>query len=108
MMNFGDIVLIQFGYNDVGVLNDDSWVCGIIKGIGYEQVVIDNLFMGKIEIVYSYGWYLCKMIGEVCVCGVILVICMFVLCKVWEDNGLCIVCVIGSYLQWVIQVVCQV
>ena len=100
MMNPGDIVLIQFGHNDAGALNDDSRARGTIRGIGDEQVVIDNLLTGKTETVHSYGWYLRKMIGEARARGVLPVICTPVPRKVWENDGLRIALATNSYPQW--------
>lgn len=53
----GDIVLVQFGHNDVGPLDARGKFRGSIKGIGdeTEQVTQPD---GSIETVRSYGWYL--------------------------------------------------
>lgn len=60
----GDYVLIQFGHNDDGPINDDFRARGTIKGIGNESEVIDNMLTGKHEIVHSYGWYIRKVVTE--------------------------------------------
>ncbi len=39
----GDFVMMQFGHNDGGALNDDSRARGSIKGTGDESQEIDNL-----------------------------------------------------------------
>lgn len=54
----GDFVLIQFGHNDAGAINDDSRARGTIRGIGEEKEEIDNLLTKKRETVHTYGWYL--------------------------------------------------
>lgn len=59
----GDFVLIQFGHNDDGPINDDFRARGTIKGIGNEAEAIDNMLTGKHEIVHSYGWYLRKIVA---------------------------------------------
>jgi lysophospholipase L1-like esterase len=61
----GDYVLIQFGHNDAGPLNDDQRARGTIPGIGGETENIDNLLTGKKEVVHTYGWYLKKYIREI-------------------------------------------
>ncbi|MFH7000895.1 rhamnogalacturonan acetylesterase [Flavobacterium bizetiae] len=60
----GDYVLIQFGHNDDGPLNDSLRARGTIKGIGNETQEIDNILTKKHEIVHSYGWYIQKVIRE--------------------------------------------
>lgn len=60
----GDYVLIQFGHNDDGAINDDFRARGTIKGIGDESVEIDNMLTGKHETVHTYGWYIRKMIAD--------------------------------------------
>ncbi|MGO4918584.1 rhamnogalacturonan acetylesterase [Maribacter spongiicola] len=64
-LNKGDYVLIQFGHNDDGPINDDYRARGTIKGIGNESEEIDNILTGKHEIVHSYGWYIRKVVTEV-------------------------------------------
>lgn len=54
----GDYLLIQFGHNDDGPLNDDYRARGTIYGIGEETEEIDNILTGEHEIVHTYGWYL--------------------------------------------------
>lgn len=60
----GDFVLMQFGHNDAGNINDDHRARGTIKGIGDESIEIDNILTKKHEIVHSYGWYIQKYIKE--------------------------------------------
>lgn len=60
----GDYVLIQFGHNDAGPINDDFRARGTIQGTGDESEEIDNLLTGKHEVVHSYGWYLRQYINE--------------------------------------------
>jgi rhamnogalacturonan acetylesterase len=60
----GDTVLIQFGHNDAGPINDSSRARGSIPGLGEETEEIDNQVTGEHEIVHTYGWYLRKMIQE--------------------------------------------
>lgn len=60
----GDYVLIQFGHNDSGALNDDSRARGTIKGTGEETEEIENMLTGAHEVVHSYGWYIRKVVQE--------------------------------------------
>lgn len=56
----GDFVLIQFGHNDVGPLDDKGKFRGSIKGTGDETEKV-NKPDGSVEDVHSYGWYLKQM-----------------------------------------------
>ncbi len=60
----GDYVLMQFGHNDAGPVNDTIRARGTIKGIGEETEEIDNMLTGEHEIVHSYGWYIRQFIIE--------------------------------------------
>ena len=60
----GDYVLIQFGHNDSGPINDDFRARGTIKGVGEEKEEIHNMLTDKYEVVHTYGWYLRKIIKE--------------------------------------------
>ncbi|AVR45626.1 rhamnogalacturonan acetylesterase [Christiangramia fulva] len=61
----GDYVLIQFGHNDSGPLNDDFRARGTIKGTSDQSEEIDNMLTGEHETVHSYGWYIRKVIQDV-------------------------------------------
>src|SRR5215510_2517277 len=56
----GDFVLMQFGHNDGGAINDDSRARGSLRGTGDQTEAIDNLLSNKHEVVHTYGWYLRK------------------------------------------------
>jgi lysophospholipase L1-like esterase len=64
-----DIVLIQFGHNDGGALNDEPppplRARGTIPGLGEKTKEIDNVLTKKHEVVHTYGWYMRKMIADV-------------------------------------------
>ena len=71
-LDAGDFVIIQFGHNDAGALNEEPpgstkplRARGTIPGVGDESQDIDNVLTGQHETVYSYGWYLRKMIADV-------------------------------------------
>src|SRR5688572_19899582 len=71
-LSAGDFVIIQFGHNDSGAVNAEPpgstrplRARGTIPGIGEESEDIDNVITGKHETVYTFGWYLRKMIADV-------------------------------------------
>jgi lysophospholipase L1-like esterase len=56
----GDFVIIQFGHNDVGPLDERGKFRGSVKGIGDETEKVTKPD-GSTEEVHSYGWYLKTM-----------------------------------------------
>jgi lysophospholipase L1-like esterase len=82
----GDFVVMQFGHNDDGPLNDTTRARGTIKGCGDETQEIDNLLTRKHEVVHSYGWYLRHFIREAKAKGVTPIVCSPVPRKVWKDG----------------------
>ncbi len=83
----GDVVLMQFGHNDAGPLNDTSRARGTIRGNGDESEDIDNLITKQRETVHSYGWYLRKFIAEIQARGATAIVCSPIPRKRWDDNG---------------------
>ncbi len=63
-LNPGDIVLIQFGHNDIGPINSER-ERGELPGIGSESKVFKMKSDGSYKVVYTYGWYLRKFIMDV-------------------------------------------
>jgi len=73
----GDMVLIQFGHNDAGLINDTKRARGslatidfgdikhISNSININQIDIDNLQTGDKETVYSFGHYIRQMVQDV-------------------------------------------
>lgn len=59
----GDFLMIQFGLNDQGPIFDSARSRGVLKGIGSDSITAFNSVTGKIETVYSFGWYLRKFIA---------------------------------------------
>ncbi|MEG1025502.1 MAG: rhamnogalacturonan acetylesterase [Flavobacterium sp.] len=82
----GDYVLIQFGHNDDGPLNDSLRARGTIKGIGNETQEIDNILTKKHETVHSYGWYIQKVIREAKSKGAIPIVCSPIPRNDWKDG----------------------
>ncbi len=87
MMKPGDFVIIQFGHNDGGPLNDDSRARGSIRGTGDETAEIDNLLTKKPETVRTYGAYLRQYLADARARGVTPYLCTQVPRKVWDDTG---------------------
>ncbi|HSU31448.1 MAG TPA: GDSL-type esterase/lipase family protein [Bryobacteraceae bacterium] len=82
----GDFVIMQFGHNDGGAVNDTSRARGSIRGIGNEAQEIDNLLTKKHEIVHTYGWYLRTYIADTRAKGATPIVCSMIPRKLW-NNG---------------------
>jgi len=87
MMKPGDFVVIQFGHNDGGPLNDDSRARGSIRGTGEETEEIDNLLTKKRETVRTYGSYLRQYLADARAKGATPYLCTQVPRKMWEEDG---------------------
>lgn len=59
----GDYVLIEFGHNDICPITDTK-ERGVIPGTGDACRVYKMEKDGRYEVVYSFGWYLRKMIDD--------------------------------------------
>ena len=59
----GDFVTIQFGHNDICPITDQK-ARGVIPGTK-DTLHVYKLDTGQYEVVYSFGWYLKKMIDDV-------------------------------------------
>jgi lysophospholipase L1-like esterase len=90
MLKPGDFVIMQFGHNDSGPINDNSRARGTIKGTGEETQEIDNLITKQHEVVHSYGWYLRKFIADTIAKGATPIVCSPVPRKIWKDNRIVI------------------
>ena len=94
----GDFVLMQFGHNDGGAINDASRARGSIRGTGEETEEIDNLITKKHEIVHSYGWYLRKYISDAKAKGATIIVLSPVPRNNWKQGK--IVRAVKSYGKW--------
>ncbi|WP_114790821.1 rhamnogalacturonan acetylesterase [Niabella yanshanensis] len=74
-LNKGDYVIMQFGHNDAGPLDDTSRARGTIKGIGNESRDIYNPIRKVNETVYTYGHYMRRYIREARDKGAIPIVC---------------------------------
>ncbi len=82
----GDFVMIQFGHNDSGLLNDPSRARGTIPGIGDETEEIENQSTKRRETVHSFGWYLRNYIREARARGATPIVCSLVPRKIWKEG----------------------
>ncbi|PYQ49272.1 MAG: lysophospholipase [Acidobacteria bacterium] len=82
----GDFVLVQFGHNDGGAINDTSRARGSLPGTGAETAEIDNLLTHEREIVYTYGSYLRRFIGDTKAAGATPIVLSPVPRKTWKDG----------------------
>jgi lysophospholipase L1-like esterase len=85
-LNKGDFVIIEFGHNDAGKINDERRARGSIPSLGEETEEIDNLVTGKHEVVHTFGWYMRKMIIETREKGATPIVLSMTARNVWPDN----------------------
>ena len=82
----GDFVLIQFGHNDGGKINDELRARGSLPGIGEETQEIDNLQTKQHEVVHTYGWYMRKIIADVKSKGATPIVLSLTVRNIWKDG----------------------
>jgi lysophospholipase L1-like esterase len=105
MMKPGDVVLIQFGHNDGGPLDDPARARGTIPGIGEETREIENPVLKMHETVHTYGWYLRKYVEDAKAKGVTPILCTLIPRKIWKDGK--IVRNADTYAGWAREVAAQ-
>jgi len=86
MMKPGDIVLMQFGHNDSGPLDDPARARGTIRGVGEETKEVDNPITRQHEVVHTYGWYLRRFIADARAKGATPIVCSLIPRKIWKDG----------------------
>jgi len=82
----GDVVLIEFGHNDGGAINDTLRARGSLPGLGDDSVAIDNVITKRHEVVHSFGWYLRKMIAETKAKGATPIVLSLTVRNLWKDG----------------------
>lgn len=82
----GDYVIMQFGHNDGGPLDDSARARGAIKGIGTESKEIYNPILKKQEVVYTYGYYMKKYIRDTKAKGAIAIVCSPIPRNDWKNG----------------------
>jgi lysophospholipase L1-like esterase len=91
----GDWVMIQFGHNDMGAINEEPpgsefplRARGTIKGLGDESEWIDNVLTGQRELVHTYGFYMRKMVLEARAKGANPILLSLTARNIWKDGAL--------------------
>ena len=85
-MKAGDFVLIQFGHNDGGPINDERRARGSLPGLGDESQEIDNLLTKQHEVVHTFGWYLRKMIADTKAKGATPILLSLTVRNIWKEG----------------------
>jgi lysophospholipase L1-like esterase len=75
MIKRGDFLIMQFGHNDSGAINDTSRARATLRGNGEDIEQIDNLLTKKPETVHTYGWYLRRFIADAREKGATVMVC---------------------------------
>lgn len=81
-----DYVLIQFGHNDGGPINDERRARGSLPGLGEETEEIDNLMTKRHEVVHTFGWYMRKMIADVKAKDAHPILLSLTVRNIWKDG----------------------
>ncbi len=82
----GDFVIMQFGHNDSGPLDDSARARGTIKGTGDDSTKIYNPIRKTEEWVHSYGWYLRKYVNDAKAKGATAIVCSPIPRNDWKDG----------------------
>ena len=82
----GDIVIMQFGHNDGGPLDDTARARGSIRGIGEDSARIYNPIRKMNETVYSFGGYMRRYIRETRAAGAIPIVCSPIPRNDWKNG----------------------
>lgn len=86
MLKPGDFVMMQFGHNDAGPLDDTARARGTLPGVGPETREIDNPITKQHEVVHTYGWYLTQFIDGARAKGATPIACSLIPRKIWNDG----------------------
>ncbi len=101
----GDFVIMQFGHNDGGSLDDTARARGTIKGIGNASTEIFNPIRKQKEIVHTYGWYMRKYVRDTKAAGAVPIICSPIPRNIWKDGK--VVRSPDSYAGWAKEIALQ-
>jgi rhamnogalacturonan acetylesterase len=85
-MHQGDFLLIQFGHNDSGPLDDTARARGTLPGIGDDTREIENPVMQRHETVHTYGWYMRQYVQQAKAKGVTVFVCTLIPRKIWQGD----------------------
>jgi rhamnogalacturonan acetylesterase len=82
----GDFLLIQFGHNDGGPINDESRARGSLPGTGDELQEITNRVTRRYEMVHTFGWYMKRYIKDAKARGVTVIVVSPVPRNIWIEG----------------------
>ena len=82
----GDVILVQFGHNDTGPLDDHDRARGSINGVSDESKDIYNPVRHVNETVYTFGRYMDEYVKEGQAKGATVILCSLVPRKTWKDG----------------------
>jgi len=83
----GDYVIMQFGHNDGGPLDDAARARGTLQGVGNDSTEIFNPIRKVQEVVHTYGWYMKKYANDARAKGATVIICSPVPRSDFDDKG---------------------
>jgi lysophospholipase L1-like esterase len=93
----GDFVIMQFGHNDGGPL-DEGKARASLKGNGDEAREVTLKETGAAETVHSYGWYLRRYIADAKARGATAIVCSPIPRNIWKDGK--VVRAAADYGKW--------
>ncbi|HEV8283900.1 MAG TPA: rhamnogalacturonan acetylesterase [Chitinophagaceae bacterium] len=82
----GDYVIMQFGHNDSGPLDDTARARGTIKGVSDSVKEVYNPITKQQEVVHTYGWYLAKIANDAKAKGATVFICSPIPRNDWKEG----------------------
>lgn len=82
----GDFVLVQFGHNDSGPLDDTARARGTLSGTGDDTREIENPILKRHETVHTYGWYLREYVDQARAKGATVILCTLIPRKIWSGD----------------------
>ena len=82
----GDFLILQFGHNDGGAINDTIRARATFKGVGDSSVSIHNMLTHQDEVVHSYGWYIRKYITDAKAKGATVIVCSPIPRDSWKNG----------------------
>ena len=82
----GDVVLLQFGHNDSGAIDDPARARASLPGTGAETREIINPITHRPETVHTFGWYMEQYVRDIRAKGATPILCSLVPRKLWRDS----------------------
>jgi len=82
----GDFVMMQFGHNDGGPIDDALRARGSLPGTSNDTEEIDNKLTRKHEVVHTFGWYMKKFVADAKAKGATAVVLSPVPRNIWIDG----------------------